>query len=56
MVALTSDTEQGVAAQTSEADRVPIPMRLAVQCQGPGQCRNLTLELRNSDDHRDSSM
>lgn len=35
---LTSDTEQGAAAQTSEVDRAAIPMRLAVQCQCLGQC------------------
>lgn len=39
---LTGDTEQGAAAQTSEADRAPIPMRLAVQCQCPRQCSSLT--------------
>lgn len=29
----TGDTEQGAAAETSEADRAPIPVRLAVPCQ-----------------------
>lgn len=43
VVVLTSDTEQGAAVQTSEVDRAAIPMRLAVQCQCPGQYSRLTV-------------
>lgn len=35
-------TKQGAAVRTSEVDRAAIPMSLAVQCQGPGQCPGLT--------------
>lgn len=41
-VVFTSDTEQRAATQTSEMDRAAIPIRLAVQCQCPGQYTSLT--------------
>lgn len=53
MVLLTSDTEQGAATQTSEMDRAAIPMKLAVQCQCPGQCSSLTAvtDLKVGEEH-----
>lgn len=42
VVVFTSDTEWGAAVQTTEVDRAAIPMRLAVQCQCPGQYNSLT--------------